>query len=80
MPVLFPLKKSTLLLLLLFVFTVVTIKNGVFCDVALVGADVSEACIASIIRATKLGELGTMLALTSNRIMLRRNTIVPAFL
>jgi hypothetical protein len=35
----------------------------------------SEECIASIIRVTKIGELGTMLAVTSNRSTLRRNSM-----
>jgi hypothetical protein len=35
--------------------------------VALVRTDVSEELIAPIIRATKIGELGTTLAGTSNR-------------
>jgi hypothetical protein len=43
--------------------------------VALVRSDVSEARITSIIRATTIGELGAMLALTNNRSMLRRNTM-----
>jgi hypothetical protein len=53
-------------------------KNGVFWDVtpvALVRTDDSEEFSASIIRVTRIGELGTMLAVTSNRRMLRRNTI-----
>jgi hypothetical protein len=29
------------------------------CRVALVGTDVSEECIASIIKVTRIGELGT---------------------
>jgi hypothetical protein len=37
-------------------------------------ADVSEELSASFIRVTKIGELGTTLALTSNRRTLRRNT------
>jgi hypothetical protein len=41
--------------------------------VALVIADVSEELSASIIRVTRIGELGT-LAVTSNRITIRRNT------
>jgi hypothetical protein len=52
-------------------------KNGVcgmLCRVALVRTDVSEELSASIIRATRIGELGTTLALTSNRQTLRRNT------
>jgi hypothetical protein len=42
--------------------------------VALVRSDVSEELNASIIRVTKIGELGTTLAVTSNRRTLGRNT------
>jgi hypothetical protein len=42
--------------------------------VALVRTDVSEELIASFIRVTRIGELGTTLALTSNRRTLQRNT------
>jgi hypothetical protein len=35
--------------------------------VALVRTDVSEECSASIITVTRIGELGTLLAVTSNR-------------
>jgi hypothetical protein len=44
-------------------------KNGVFCDVTpcLVRTDVSEELSASIFRVTRIGELGTTLAVTSNR-------------
>jgi hypothetical protein len=46
-------------------------KNGVFLDVirrvALVRTDISEKLGASFIRVTKIGELGTTLAVTSNR-------------
>jgi hypothetical protein len=38
--------------------------------------DVSEELIPSIIRMTRVGELGTNLIVTSNRSTLRRNTIV----
>jgi hypothetical protein len=41
--------------------------------VALERTDVSEERIASIIRVTRFGELGTALAITSNRRTLRRN-------
>jgi uncharacterized protein YjbK len=41
--------------------------------VALVRTDVSEELSASIIRVTRIGEVGT-LAVTSNRSTLRRNT------
>jgi hypothetical protein len=45
------------------------------CRVALVITDVSEELSASIIRATRLGKLGTMLAVTSNCHMLQRNIV-----
>jgi hypothetical protein len=35
--------------------------------VAIVGTDVSEELSTSIIRVTRIGELGTTLAVTSNR-------------
>jgi hypothetical protein len=41
--------------------------------VALVRTDVSEELSASFIRVTRIGELGTILAVTSNRRTLRRN-------
>jgi hypothetical protein len=41
---------------------------------ALVRIDVSEELSASIIRVTRIGELGTTLAVTSNRSTLLRNT------
>jgi predicted aspartyl protease len=43
-----------------------------FRRVANVRTDVSEELSASIIRVTRIGELGTMLAVTSNRRTLRR--------
>jgi hypothetical protein len=42
--------------------------------VALVRTDVSEELSASIIRVTRIGELGTTLDVTSNRRTLQRNT------
>jgi hypothetical protein len=45
-------------------------KNGVFWDVgcvALVRTDVLEELSASFIRVTRIGELGTTMAETSNR-------------
>jgi hypothetical protein len=53
-------------------------KNGVFWDVKPHGScrtDVSEGLSASFIRVTRIGELGTTLAVTSNRHTLRRNTM-----
>jgi hypothetical protein len=44
--------------------------------VALVRNDVSEERSASIIRVTRIGELGTTLAVTTNRRRLRRNISV----
>jgi hypothetical protein len=43
--------------------------------VALVRTDVSDEPIASI-KVTRIGEVGTMLAVTSNRRTLRRNNVV----
>jgi hypothetical protein len=42
--------------------------------VALVRTDIAEELRASFIRVTRIGELGTTLAVTSNRRTLRRNT------
>jgi hypothetical protein len=42
--------------------------------VALVRTDVSEELSASFIKVTRIHELGTTLAVISNRHMLRRNT------
>jgi hypothetical protein len=44
-------------------------------DVALVRTDFSEELSASFIRVTRIGELGTTLAVTSNRRTLRRSAI-----
>jgi hypothetical protein len=48
--------------------------------VALVKTDVSEERSASFIRVTRIGELGTTLAVTSNRLILRsaRRLLVTA--
>jgi hypothetical protein len=48
--------------------------------VAFVRTDVSEELSASIIRVTRIGELGTNLAVFSNRNTLRRNNCILAFL
>jgi hypothetical protein len=44
--------------------------SGKLHRVALIRTDVSEERIASVIKVTRIGVLGTMLALTSNRNML----------
>jgi hypothetical protein len=49
-------------------------SSGMLGRVALVRTDVSEELSASVIRVTRIGELGTTLAVTSNRRTLRRNT------
>jgi hypothetical protein len=50
------------------------VSSGMLRRVALVRTDVSEKPSASFIRVTRIGELGTTLARTSNRRTLRRNT------
>jgi hypothetical protein len=59
------------------VFTAVTMKNGVYWDVTLCGSCKNRRfgeLSASFIRVTRIGELRTTLAVTSNRRTLRRNT------
>jgi hypothetical protein len=48
--------------------------SGMLRRVALVRTDISEELCASFIRVTRISELRTTLALTSNRRTLRRNT------
>jgi hypothetical protein len=50
-------------------------SSGMLRRVALVITDVSEEFSSSIIRVTRIGELGTTLDVTSNRCTLRRNTV-----
>jgi hypothetical protein len=50
------------------------VSSGMLRRVALVRTDVSEEPSACLIRVTGIGELGTTLAVTSNRRTLRRNT------
>jgi hypothetical protein len=45
-------------------------SSGMLRHVALVRTDVSEELSASVIRVPRIGELGTMLAVTSNQHML----------
>jgi hypothetical protein len=49
-------------------------SSGMLRRVGLVRSDVSEELSASIIRVTRIGELGTTLAVNGNRRTLRRNT------
>jgi hypothetical protein len=48
------------------------VSSGMVRRVALVRTDVSEEPSASFIRVTRIGELGTTLAVTSNRRSVRR--------
>jgi hypothetical protein len=50
------------------------VSSGLLRRVALVRIDISEEPDASFIRVTKIGELGTTQAATSNRRTLRRKT------
>jgi hypothetical protein len=51
------------------------VTSGMLRRVTLVRTDASEELSASIIRLRRIGELGTTLAVTSNRRKLRRNNI-----
>jgi hypothetical protein len=53
------------------------VSSGILLGVALVRTDVSEELSASFIRVTRIGELGTTLALTSNLSTLQRNSCHP---
>jgi hypothetical protein len=53
-------------------------SSGMLRRVALVRTDVSEELSASFIRVTRIGELGTTLAVISHQRMLRRN--MPFFI
>jgi hypothetical protein len=52
-------------------------SSGMLRRVALVRTDVSEELSASFIRMTRIGELQTTLAVTSNQHTLRRNIRLP---
>jgi hypothetical protein len=56
------------------------VSSGMLQPVTLVRTDVSEELSASFIKVTRIGELGTTLAVTSNRRTLRRNTSVRRLL
>jgi hypothetical protein len=49
-------------------------SSGILRHVAIIKTDVSEELNASFIRVTTVGELGTTVAVTSNRCMLQRNS------
>jgi hypothetical protein len=51
-------------------------SSGILRLVALVRTKVSEESSATMIRVTRIGELGTTLAVTSNLRTLRRNTSI----
>jgi hypothetical protein len=51
-------------------------SSGMLRRVALVRTDVSEELSASFIRVARIGELGTMLAVTSNRRVVPSSTIL----
>jgi hypothetical protein len=53
------------------------VYSGMLRRVALVRTDVSEEPSVTFIRVTRIGELGTTLAATSNRRKLRRNSFRP---
>jgi hypothetical protein len=52
---------------------------GMLRRVALIITDVSEECRVSFIRVTRIGELGTTLAVTSNRRSVRRRASVASY-
>jgi hypothetical protein len=52
------------------------VSSGMLRRVTLVRTDVSEELSASIIMMTRIVELGTTLAVTSNRRTLQRNTTI----
>jgi hypothetical protein len=54
------------------------VSSGMLRRVTLVRTDVSKELSAYFISVTRIGELGTTLAVTSNRRTLRRNTILQS--
>jgi hypothetical protein len=55
------------------------VSSGMIRRVALVRTDVSEELSASFISVTRIGELGTTLAVTSNRRTLKRSASVASY-
>jgi hypothetical protein len=55
------------------------VSSGMLRIVALVRTEVSEELSASFISVKRISELGTKLAITSNRRTLRSNTRIPDF-
>jgi hypothetical protein len=51
-------------------------SSGMLRHVAVVRTDLSEDCSSSIIKVTRISELGATLAVTRNRCTLRRNTLM----
>jgi hypothetical protein len=54
------------------------VSSGMLRRVTLIRTDVSEELTASFIRVTRIGEIGTTLAVTSNRRTLRYDTPLSA--
>jgi hypothetical protein len=54
-------------------------SSGMLRRVPLVRTNVSEELSASFIRMTRIGELGTTLAITSNQRTVRRNASVASY-
>jgi hypothetical protein len=55
------------------------VSSGVLRHVAVVRIDDAKELSASFIRVTRIGELGTTLAVTSNQCTLRRNPNVGSY-
>jgi hypothetical protein len=54
------------------------VSSGMLRRVALIRTDISEELRAIFLRVTRIGELGTTLAVTNNRRTLRRNILFAA--